>query len=204
VDGSRRYRRYSLRGLGSFTAAVAEGIVYLADRATLHAVDAETGEARWTYPLGASTRSAPTIHNGTLFTGTQEGVLHAIHARTGEPQWTFETEHNLREVRGAIKGSPLVHKEVLYIGTSHETLYALAIATGELHWSASLGGSVAGSASTDGNLIFITTGSGSMFALNPDSGEVHWSRSGIPAADSAAAARDGRVSAKRRKRGQQP
>jgi outer membrane protein assembly factor BamB len=58
------------------TAAVYEGIVYLADfSGFLHAVDAKTGKPYWTHDMFAAVWSSPMIVDGKLYLGDEDGDI---------------------------------------------------------------------------------------------------------------------------------
>jgi outer membrane protein assembly factor BamB len=86
------------------TPAVDKGTVFIGsgDR-SFYAIDAATGKKNWSYEAGGGMASnnnssspvpAATIHNGTVFFVTQDG-LHALDALTGKRKYLFET---LREI----------------------------------------------------------------------------------------------------------
>jgi outer membrane protein assembly factor BamB len=58
------------------TAAVYEGIVYMADfSGFLHALDAKTGKPLWTHDLFAAVWSSPLIVDGKLYLGDEDGDI---------------------------------------------------------------------------------------------------------------------------------
>lgn len=57
--------------------AVADGTVVLTDGG-LHAVDAETGEAVWTFEIGQFKKSAPTVVDGVIYVGNWDDNFYAL------------------------------------------------------------------------------------------------------------------------------
>ncbi|KKK47372.1 hypothetical protein LCGC14_3155870, partial [marine sediment metagenome] len=73
--------------------AAAEGLVFIAstDR-TVRALDAATGQARWSQPFEAdgALPSTPVLAGGRLYVGGLDNRLYALDAATGEVDWSFE------------------------------------------------------------------------------------------------------------------
>lgn len=87
----------------------------------LHAVNAATGEQRWTYKLGGEVRaSSPAVDAaGVVYIGSYDTVLYAINAN-GTLNRTWST--------GAIiRSSPAIAGTTLYIGSNDGGLYAFDI-----------------------------------------------------------------------------
>ena len=74
------------------SAAATEDLVVVGGRDKIvHALDAKTGEARWTYPAGARIDSSTVIVGSRAFLATTRGVVLALDLETGEPVWEYET-----------------------------------------------------------------------------------------------------------------
>lgn len=87
----------------------------------LHAVNAATGQARWTYRLGGEVRaSSPAVDaNGVIYIGCYDGLLYALNA-DGTLRRTWST--------GAIiRSSPAIAGNTLYVGSNDGGLYAFDI-----------------------------------------------------------------------------
>ena len=129
---------------------VMDGIVYigLVDEVP-HAVDAKTGDKVWSFTEDPDnlipaptpsygTRTSPTIVDGTVYIGNNDGSLLAINAETGEEEWAF------RELSSAVTSSPTVLDGTIFIGsweneprdtgTQNETLHAIDAVTHEQKW----------------------------------------------------------------------
>ncbi|MFO8013758.1 MAG: PQQ-binding-like beta-propeller repeat protein [Phycisphaerae bacterium] len=70
---------------------VAEGKCFVAsvDDHALHALDADTGEAAWTFTAGGRIDSPPTIHEGRCLFGAADGSVYCLRAADGELAWRF-------------------------------------------------------------------------------------------------------------------
>lgn len=107
---------------------VAGGLVYVGDYdGVLHAIDAKTGQTRWTYRTGGLIYHTACVYDGRVYSGSQDGALHAVDARTGERRWTFQTRAGIVSAPCAIDGKVLVTSK-----DGH--LYAVDAASGELAW----------------------------------------------------------------------
>ena len=72
-------------GIGESSPAVSQGVVYVGDLSgILHAVDASTGHALWTYQTDGEIKSSPVITNDTVLIGSYDGHLYGLAKKTGE------------------------------------------------------------------------------------------------------------------------
>jgi len=77
---------------GQLTSPViADGLLLVAEKDThhVHALDATTGEARWTYVAGARIDSPPTIEQGRVLFGSADGHVYCLRLEDGELIWRF-------------------------------------------------------------------------------------------------------------------
>jgi len=113
--------------LGSPLSApvVADGLVLMAetDAHTLHALDAETGQARWQFTAGGRIDSPPTVYRGLVLFGAHDGWVYCLRAEDGELVWRFLAAPSERrsvafeqvESLWPVAGSVLVHRKVAYL-----------------------------------------------------------------------------------------
>lgn len=101
------------------SAAVAEGRVYAGGRdKMLHAVDAASGKAFWTFTARARIDSSPALSAGRVYVGSNDGRLYVLDAASGRKVWEFEA--------GApITASPAISAGRLVIGAQDGKLYCL-------------------------------------------------------------------------------
>ncbi|MFO1066879.1 MAG: PQQ-binding-like beta-propeller repeat protein [Pirellulales bacterium] len=110
---------------GRLTAPViAGGLVYVAqtDAHTLHALDATTGESKWTFTAGARIDSPPTIRSGRAVFGAADGYVYCLDARNGEIAWRYRAAPLDRRLMAfeqlesvwPVHGSVLIRGEVIY------------------------------------------------------------------------------------------
>ena len=64
------------------TSAISSGV--------LHAVDAATGKARWTFKTGAEIKSSPVVARQRVLIGSYDGISTALDAATGKQVWKVD------------------------------------------------------------------------------------------------------------------
>ena len=99
--------------------AVANETVYIGtETGAIHALDAQTGDVRWTTKLSGAVRSSPAITGEMLYVGSTDGHLYALDVATGSVTWQFATD-------GPIISSPAVTGGTIYFGSHDGRIYAL-------------------------------------------------------------------------------
>jgi len=93
--------------------------------ASIKALDPETGDVKWAYPITRGSLSAGVLSTGgnLLFAATSEGNLLALHARTGALLWRFQAG-------GAITSAPMsyaVDGRQFIAVTAASVLYSFAL-----------------------------------------------------------------------------
>jgi outer membrane protein assembly factor BamB len=48
------------------------------DDGKIYALNASTGQQKWTFPTGGAVRTAPTVANGVLYVGSNDGSVYAL------------------------------------------------------------------------------------------------------------------------------
>jgi eukaryotic-like serine/threonine-protein kinase len=111
---------------------LAGSVVYAAGRdGQLHALDATSGVARWTVPIGNpnSFGSAPVVVNGSVYVETD--ALYALDAAAGSQRWVAQT--------GGVAlyafVPPVVNAGVVYLASGDGLLHEIDPATGAARWT---------------------------------------------------------------------
>lgn len=131
------------------TAVVAAGdLIFIAgDDGQVRAINANTGNLKWSFATAGPILQPPTIWNGRAYVGSGDGYVYALEANTGRLLWRFRAAPIERRipVYGKLASTWPVHSGVLvengvayaaagmidYDGTY---VYALDAVTGELRW----------------------------------------------------------------------
>lgn len=85
VPSSLRERIAADPGSGTIDGAE---VLLVCSGATLHAIDAATGDRLWTADLPATSMGAPATDGERVYIGVGDGCAHTLDARTGESVWT--------------------------------------------------------------------------------------------------------------------
>jgi quinohemoprotein ethanol dehydrogenase len=114
--------------LNSTPLVVGDTLYFSADRAIVHAVNARTGELRWSYDpqswkhaprgiaFGFNTNRGIAHWQGQIFVGTGDGRLVALDAASGDVRWA--TRAFPVGERKAINGAPRAFNGKVFIGNS--------------------------------------------------------------------------------------
>lgn len=161
--------------------AVANGVVYAIDPATVYALDANTGSLIWQYDLTSQSQyCSPTVVDNVLYFTSADGTVNALNATTGSHIWSYLTA-------GEILNAPAVANGVVYVTSGPGIVYALNAATGAVVWQKhfgvtigpprSLSGSLGGQAVANGVLYVGIQAEPSLYdlyALDTGTGAIVW------------------------------
>jgi outer membrane protein assembly factor BamB len=126
--------------VGDLQPAVAGGRVFIATTSTLYAFDAATGEALWNVYVSnhaaSIPTSSPTVANGVVYLGSDDGRLYGFDAATGVHLFTSAA------TGGYIIGPAAIANGFVYAFSASETLWAFSVPATGVHLAASpaLGG----------------------------------------------------------------
>lgn len=124
VTESGRVWQYDRIGRSISTAAVADGLVYVADmRGVLHCLDAKTGKPHWTYDTLAPVWGSPLVADGKVYLGDQDGDVVVLRAGT-ELKKIAEID-----MGDTVYSTPVPANGVLYVMT-RSALYAIIAPAG--------------------------------------------------------------------------
>ena len=148
----------------------ADDTVYLgAGDGRFHAVDAGTGNARWTFATQGRIRNAAAIDGDRVVVGSADHFVYALDRRTGTQRWRFDT-------KAEVDATPLVHGGKVYVGNRGPGLHALDAASGEQAWRLYFWGSWVESTPVvvDGTLYIGASDLRRVSAIDPATGRVLW------------------------------
>jgi outer membrane protein assembly factor BamB len=100
------------------SAALANGRIILGGRDKfVHAIDAETGTAVWTFATRARVDSSPVVAGGRVYIGSGDGRLYVLDAATGRKLFEFDAG-------SGFSASPAIAGGRVIIGSQDGRLYA--------------------------------------------------------------------------------
>ncbi len=125
----------------------------------------------WIGNTGYSIYSSPTITNGVVYVGSEDGELYAFDVATHKRFWppTF--------TGGAIYSSPAIAKGVVYVGSANHKLYAFNASTGQPFWQAPAitGGEIKSSPVIAKGVVYIGSYDSHLYAFDASTGQPFWS-----------------------------
>jgi outer membrane protein assembly factor BamB len=119
---------------------VADGVLYVGtDDASLHALDAATGERRWRIDTGKPVQSAPVVLGGRVHAPVRDGGLLAVDTATAEVVWRFDSGRKGPSAVAGL-GSSLLFANWTYVRRLHTEdgieLWRRAVGFTDLRWVA--------------------------------------------------------------------
>jgi|LSQX01.2.fsa_nt_gb outer membrane protein assembly factor BamB len=136
----------------------------------------------WKTKLSLSVDSSPSVANGRVYVGSDDGALSCLSAQDGELLWRVSTG-------GAIVSSPAIAHGVACVGSADRCVYGFAADSGDRLWCVQTRRPIVASPLILGGRAFIGSLDGSFRCLQVASGDVVWVHQGGPI--SASAASDG-------------
>lgn len=165
-------------------------------------IPAPAGTILWSFQTGNAIWSTPTLSDGVIYFGSDDGSLYALDTETHQPVWKFAAG-------GIIRSRPAILEGVVYASSDDGVLHALDISTGAEKWQASIGSAHVrtggpydtGSAydyrqsspTVADGVIYVGSGTGELFAIEAASGKQLWSFQAPSRIRSAAAVAEGMV-----------
>jgi len=124
-------------------------------------------ELKWRVETQGLVRSSPTVFDGLVYVGSDDGHLYAADAETGHVTWTFAAG-------GPVRGAPAVVGERVYTGSDDGWVYALETPTGQESWRHSCESPVESSPCAVPPCLYVSALDGRLWALDLASGAVRW------------------------------
>jgi len=190
----------------AFQPVVAGGLVFFGSSSdcTIYALDAVTGDEKWTYFTDGPVRFAPAVWQERLFVVSDDGYLYCLGVRDGRLLWKKRGGPNQEMILGndrlisrwPARGGPVVKDGVVYFGagiwpSEGIYLYAIDASTGKILWindsSGSLvleqphsgnrarsGVSIQGYLAVEGNSLVVPTGRATPAIFDAESGQFRY------------------------------
>ncbi len=150
---------------------VRDGVAYvgLANNQVI-AVDALTGEHRWTFK---STKhpiwTAPLVDETSVYVASLDHSLYALNRRDGSLKWSVD-------LGASLGGTPALVDGILYVGTFGNKVVALRAADGRELWRAEATNWVWGGPAVRDGVVYYADLAGAVFAVKAGNGQELWRR----------------------------
>ena len=154
----------------STSPVIKNGVIYVIMSYKLYALDVQTGNVKWVYPLlySYSSNSTPLVYDGVVYV-TSLDILYAINIADGKLKWELQFSKGFN---GA--SSPIIYNDILYINAKGN-LYTIDAKTGKIILQSSF--NVSNDYQTpflkDG--ILYTSYFDTIFAINSKTANIIWS-----------------------------
>ncbi len=132
----------------------------------LEALDTSTGNILWLNATSTAVISTPSIDNGKVIFGEDDGTVLAVNETTGHRIWGTN-------VASPVRNAPTIAYGRVYVG-SFNRFYALNEATGATAWSFNTAGYNTTSAAAYQGIVYFGTGRGNVYAVNSTTGAQIW------------------------------
>ncbi len=142
-----------------------------------------SGQALWSVPLGASTRSGPIVSDGRIYLGGHFKI-YALDAATGAVHWELPTT-------GPVQGNLAAAGDLVFAGLLDHRLLALDAATGKTVWQFQAEDFITAAPVIDQGIVYFGSWDNNIYALDAATGENIWTYQATDAIGSPSAIRDG-------------
>jgi beta propeller repeat protein len=115
-------------------------------------------QTKWTYKTGGLIASSPTVADGKLYVGSDDGNVYALDASTGTQIWSHATG-------GSVESSPAVVDGMVFVGSYDSNVYALNASTGTLIWNYATGSVVFSSPAVADGRLYVGSEDGNVYAF---------------------------------------
>ena len=134
----------------------------------LYAVEAATGALKWKFELPLGTEYSPTLGDGVVYLGSEDGQIYAVDAVSGKPEWTHEVDGEVVSIT--------THGSHVYVGTAGDppTIRSIHLPTRNTQWVTELSGKALSQAVYDDDRLFFAAGGGVVYAVSAVDGRVLW------------------------------
>jgi outer membrane protein assembly factor BamB len=185
ANGKRLWRHESEERLVS-GASAGEGLVFAGSiDGLVLAVDAESGDLRWSSRVSSELLVAPVVDGQVVVVRSNDGRVHGLSVTDGRRLWQFDRGTPLISLRG--NAPLLISGGRAFVGYDNARIAALSTATGDLLWEQTVARSegrteldrmndVDGEMQILDDLLFSVAYRGQVTAISVDDGRPVWAR----------------------------
>ncbi|NRD73296.1 outer membrane protein assembly factor BamB [Shewanella sp. VB17] len=151
----------------------------------LGALDAETGDTRWSVMAGGELLSAPTVAEDMVVVNTSSGTLEAYNVDDGKKQWSYESKLPSLTLRGT--GSANYEAGGFFVGTADGKIAVVIKNNGQAAWEQAIytpkgGNEFTRMADADmmpliiGDNLYAVNFNGNLVSMEVRTGRIVWAR----------------------------
>ncbi|HEX8828461.1 MAG TPA: PQQ-binding-like beta-propeller repeat protein, partial [Xanthobacteraceae bacterium] len=144
-------------------------------------------ETTWRIETGGQISSSPTVGDGTLYIGNNNGQLYAVDPTNGHVRWTAKVINPLMSAPLIYNGSVIVGEgdptsqgsspsEPIMVGQGPSYIIAFDQQTGKLRWQMPMRGSAMPTPAIIDGILVDHDGAGRITGLDPGTGHKHYQR----------------------------
>lgn len=171
-----------LNGQVFASPVVADGVVYVGSTGgVFNAIDAATGETRWTFATGAPVHGDALVAGDAVYVASDR-ALHKLARADGRQVWRYDLGDPAARVlphpsvfdwdwQGP---APLLADDVVFVGGGDGRFHAVDAATGKARWTFATKGRIRNGAAIDGERVVFGSADHFAYALDRRSGEERW------------------------------
>jgi outer membrane protein assembly factor BamB len=143
------------------------------DQSRVVAIDAATGERRWSFQARGWIHGAPAVGERHVFVGSQDGRLYCLDKATGNQAWSFATH-------GRVESTPGLADDRVFVASCDGTFYCLEVATAAIAWSFTTDRGPTGMRAIYSrpiltpDAVYFAAGEGQAYALGRENGRLLW------------------------------
>jgi outer membrane protein assembly factor BamB len=147
--------------------AVGDGLLFVATKEAIRALDVRTGAERWSFPSTQRVTAPLRWIGGWLLVLVESGEAVALRASDGRLMW--------RRALGSTSSHPAVFggDNALYLALADSRIVALALSTGDVLWEQRVAGTLSEPAVAK-DRVFVGSTDNFFYAFDDDSGALEW------------------------------
>ena len=146
--------------------ALDDGILFLTESGRINRYNF-AGKSVWQTETNVTTRSSPSLKDGKIIFGNNEGEIITVDLESGDIIERIKLE-------GLFTGTPTINENIAYLSNNNGKIYAIDINEMNKIWEFDTGAKILMSPAIDDSNVVIGNLSGALFSLNKFNGKVNW------------------------------
>ena len=125
----------------------------------------------WQFKAGEAVNSSPTVWEGNLYFGANDGAIYCLDKETGELKWKREVEPK-EPCAFKFFSSPMVVEGKLCIGAANKQFYCLDAKTGKILWQYAVNDWIRSRPVPQGDKVYVAAMDGTIHCVSQREGKV--------------------------------